>query len=142
MSQIAYDMAMTFQITRRVQFAETDMAGILHFANYYRLMEEVEHAFWRSKGTSVLARNGAREITWPRVAASCEFSAPARFEDELSLTLTVVKVSNRSVTFEIEFRRDETRLAVGRITAVCCAVVEDRFQPIPIPDHLRGMLEE
>lgn len=134
-------MAATFQTTRRVQFAETDMAGILHFANYYRMMEEVEHAFWRSKGTSVLARNGAQEISWPRVAASCEFSAPARFEDELALMLSVVKVSNRSVTFEIDFRRDETRLALGRVTAVCCAIVEDRFQPIPIPGDLRGMLE-
>ena len=37
-----------FKTTRIVQFAETDLAGLLHFANYYRIMEEVEHSFWRS----------------------------------------------------------------------------------------------
>ena len=40
-------MPTEFTIKRRVQFSETDMAGIMHFANYFRLMEEVEHAFLR-----------------------------------------------------------------------------------------------
>ena len=40
-------MPYEFEMTRRVQFAETDMAGVMHFANYFRLIEEVEHAFYR-----------------------------------------------------------------------------------------------
>ena len=47
-------MAAEFSISRRVQFAETDMAGVVHFSNYFRWMEEVEHAFFRAVGLSVV----------------------------------------------------------------------------------------
>ena len=46
-------MPTEFSIPRRVQFSETDMAGIAHFSNFFRMMEEVEHAFFRSVGLSV-----------------------------------------------------------------------------------------
>ena len=101
-------------MTRRVQFAETDLAGVLHFANYHRYMEEVEHAFWRSAGGSVVHPDGARTVSWPRVAVSCEYFAPAHFEDELELSLTVAHVGERSVTYQVEFRRGEDRVACGR----------------------------
>ena len=39
-----------FKLTRRIEFAETDMAGIVHFANFFRMMEATEHAFFRSLG--------------------------------------------------------------------------------------------
>ena len=83
-----------FNITRRVQFAETDMAGVLHFSNYYRWMEEIEHAFWRSCGLSVIIDTG--EISWPRVKTGCEHYAPARFEDEVLLTLRVINVGDQN----------------------------------------------
>lgn len=135
-------MAEPFTIKRRVQFAETDMAGVLHFANYYRFMEEVEHAFWRSLGLCVMAEEEGREISWPRVATSCEYFRPARFEDELELTLRLVKIGNRSVEYEIEFRCDGERVALGKTTAVCCSMDAGRFQSLPIPDRLRQALEK
>ena len=52
-------MSYEFQITRRVEFSETDLAGIMHFSNFFRFMESAEHAFWRSLGFSVTgSRNG------------------------------------------------------------------------------------
>lgn len=124
-----------------MQFAETDMAGVLHFSNYYRYMEEVEHAFWRSHGLSVVTRDGDAEISWPRVATACEYFTPARFEDQIELVFTVAHVGDRSATYEIEFRRDGERLATGRITAVCCRVAPGRFEPISIPRAIRERLQ-
>ena len=46
-------MATGFVYHRRVTFAETDMAGIVHFSNFYRYMEEAEHAFLRSRGLRI-----------------------------------------------------------------------------------------
>jgi len=57
-------MAFEFSISRRVQFAETDMAGVVHFSNYFRWMEEVEHAFFRSVGLSVVMQHQGRDISW------------------------------------------------------------------------------
>ena len=93
-----------FVITRRVQFVETDLAGVLHFSNYYRYMEEVECAFWRAQGLGVIYKDNDVEISWPRVATKCEYRAPARFEQELELALTVAHVGGRSVTYDVEFR--------------------------------------
>ena len=36
-----------FTYSRRIQFSDTDMAGIVHFANFYRFMEEAEHEMFR-----------------------------------------------------------------------------------------------
>jgi len=134
-------MSGVFTMKRMVQFSETDMAGVLHFANYYRYMEEVEHAFWRSEGFSVMYSEGESQISWPRVATSCEYLSPARFEDEIELSLAVARVGNRSVSFEIEFRRQQERFALGKTTAVCCGMKDGRFEPISIPAHLRTVLE-
>lgn len=130
-----------FVIRRRVQFSETDMAGVMHFAAYYRLMEEAEHAFWRSVGLSVMTEDAGRLIGWPRRATSCEYFAPVRFEDELELALTIAELGEASVTYEVEFRCRGGRVALGRMTVVCCTTRNGEFQPIPIPDSLRRQLE-
>ena len=135
-------MAKTFTIKRRVQFAETDLAAILHFANYYRFMEEVEHSFWRSVGESVMTEHDGAVISWPRVKTGCEYFAPAHFEDELDLVLKLTDVTNKSVSFEIEFLRGPQRLAVGRTTAVCCTMDNGKLKAVPIPAFLRKPLEE
>ena len=46
-------MPLKFTFTRRVQFFDTDMAGIVHFANFYRFMEEAEHEMFRSLGFKI-----------------------------------------------------------------------------------------
>lgn len=134
-------MSRSFVVTRSVRFVETDMAGVLHFSNYFRLMEEAEHAFWRSLGLSVMEMDGERTISWPRVAASFEYFAPAHFEDELEIVLTLEKLGERSLSYRVEFRCDGRRLAVGKTTAVCCAQGEGSFEPAAIPDSIRTKLE-
>lgn len=134
-------MAGEFSMMRRVSFAETDLARVMHFSNFYRYMEEVEHAFWRSAGTCVIVSDDEGEISWPRVATACEYFAPARFEDELELKFQVENVGDRSVTYEVEFLRDSKRIALGRMTAVCCRTAPGQFEPISIPRNLRAILE-
>ena len=70
-----------FTYTRSVQFAETDLAGIVHFSAFFRYMEEAEHALWRAAGLSV-AGDG---LHWPRVVAYCDYTNPLRFEDEITV---------------------------------------------------------
>jgi len=136
-------MGKAFTQQRMVQFAETDLAGVMHFSNYYRIMEELEHAFWRSLDQSVVMRGGGGEgsISWPRVATSCEYNEPARFEDVLDLTLTVAKVGDRSVTYEVSFHRDGRQIAFGKMTAVCTVMHHGRFEPAAIPGEIREKLE-
>jgi acyl-CoA thioester hydrolase len=134
-------MPAEFSISHRVQFSETDMAGVVHFANYFRWMEMVEHAFFRSLGLSVMMSHEAVEVGWPRVACSCEYFGPARFEDEITLKLTVTKVGGKSLSYEVDFLKGETVLARGKLTSVCVAVQDRSFKAIGIPAGVRAKLE-
>jgi len=133
-------MSEPFTISRRVQFAETDMAGVLHFSNYFRYMEEVEHAFWRSLGRSVVTVEGLHTMSWPRVAVSCEYHGPAHFEDELSMVFRLTHVGGRSLKYEVDFLREGKLLAAGKTTAVCCGMKDGEFSAMDIPDALRARL--
>src|SRR5436190_23976214 len=107
-------MPTEFSITRRIQFAETDMAGIVHFANYFRWMEEVEHAFFRSVGLSISMQHDGLHIGWPRVSTACDFMGPVRFEDDVELKLRVVKVGEKSFSYEVEYSVGGRQVALGR----------------------------
>lgn len=128
-------------MTRRVAFAETDLAGVLHFANYFRYMEEIEHAFWRSLGMSVIVRDSERSVSWPRVAMHCDYRAPAHFEDELELVLQLTKIGHRSLKFKVEFLRGSVQLAEGRYTTACCEMRGGEFKTIAVPQKIRSVLE-
>ena len=130
-------MPQPFTYSRRVQFAETDLAGIAHFANFFRWMEEAEHAYFRSVGLSVRTEYQEMEIGWPRVSTSCDFFVPARFEDELQIAVRIAKMGEKSISWEIEFSRDGTRLALGKATTVCCAWNTDGLKSMPIPAEIR-----
>lgn len=130
-----------FSILRRIQFAETDMAGIAHFSNFFRMMEEVEHAFFRSVGLSVSMQHDGMHVGWPRVSTGCEFFGPVRFEDELELRLRVVRVGGKSLSYEVDFLLGGKAVALGKTTSVCCELRPDgTMQSITIPPPLREKL--
>jgi len=131
-----------YTTTHRVQFAETDMAGVVHFSYYFRMMEEVEHAFFRSLGLSVAMVHEAVSLGWPRVAASCEFFGPLRFEDEVELALRVTKVGDKSFNYEVDFVHNGRRIALGKMTSVCCNMQGPGMRAIVIPDEIRQKLEK
>ncbi|MBI3469423.1 MAG: acyl-CoA thioesterase [Planctomycetes bacterium] len=126
-----------YRTTRRVEWADTDSAGIIHFANYFRYMEEVEHEFLRSLGLSVLMEHDGHQLTWPRVSASCDFVRPVRFENVLDVRLTVTRIGQKSLTFAFVFSNDGTEVARGQLVTACCSKVADRLTAIPIPEWIR-----
>ena len=136
-------MPTPFQFNRRVEFADTDMAGIMHFSNFFRFMESAETAFLRARGLSVAWVEGGRRYGFPRVSAACDYATPARFEDELTISVTVEQVGRKSVTYRYDFARGAEPVAVGRMTAVYCrkgGVGE--IEALDIPPELRAKLEE
>ncbi len=111
-----------FHTRRRVEFADTDMAGLVHFARFFVFMETAEHELLRSLGNEVHRRWQGHEIGWPRVRASCKYVRSARFADVLDITVRVVRKGSRSMTYGFVFERDGEPIASGETTAVCCIV--------------------
>jgi YbgC/YbaW family acyl-CoA thioester hydrolase len=129
-----------FSVTHRVQFSETDMAGIVHFSNFFRWMEEVEHAFFRSVGLSVSMQHDGLHLGWPRVSTACDFFGPVRFEDEVELKLRVTKVGEKSFNYEVDYAVAGRAVARGRTTSVCCVLEGGKMRSVPIPDAIRAKL--
>ena len=97
-----------------MQFAETDLAGIVHFTHFFRYMEEAEHALWRAAGLSIAK---AGETTgWPRLAAAFDYKAPLRFEDEFHVLVRIADVSRRTLQYEFTLMLGEVLVGRGTIT--------------------------
>ena len=138
-------MAHDFKMTHRVEFADTDMAGLVHFSSYFRYMEVTEHAFIRSLGFSVFMWEQFK-VGWPRVHVECDFTGPVRFEDELEVHLRVREKKEKSLTYDFAFRRvrpePAVEVATGSITTVC--VTRDgngKMKSVPIPAEVAGKIE-
>ena len=109
-------MSYEFKMKRRIEFADTDMAGIMHFANFFRHMEVTEHEFYRSLGLSVHPRQEGQIIGWPRVSVSCDYKAPLHFEDEVEIHLLVREKRSKSITYTVVFHK----IADGQRVEVAC----------------------
>lgn len=140
-------MPSQFSHHHRVEFAETDMAGIVHFANFFRWMESAEHAFFRSMGQSVHGENDGAMYGWARVHASCDYAKPLRYGDEVEITLFVIEKRPSAITYLHVFSRmdgdDRIEVARGSITAVCVgrAPGEERMRATPMPEDIAHLVE-
>jgi len=131
----------SFRTVRRVEFGETDMAGIVHFSNFFRFMESAETAFLQSLGLSVTWLDGGVRYGFPRVSAACDYKHPARFEDALAIDVTVEKLGKKSVSYRFDFSVGETAIAVGRITSVYCRGTDHGgIESLELPPEIRAKL--
>jgi YbgC/YbaW family acyl-CoA thioester hydrolase len=130
-----------FHTQRKVEFVDTDMEGIVHFARFLVYMETAEHQFLEALGVSVSMEHEGRRIGWPRVSVSCDYQAPARFGDVLEIHLTVLDKGKRSMTYGFRFTHEGREIATGKVTSVCCALGDGPIRSIPIPSIIADQIE-
>ena len=132
-----------FTTRRRVEFRDTDAAGIVHFSAFFFWMESVEHELLRAAGVAVVERGSdGVDASWPRVSASCDYLAPIRFGDEVAVTAAVERVGGSSVAYRFAFTHAGRAVANGRVVAVHCLMrPAGGPEATPIPDDIRGRLE-
>ena len=105
-------------------------------------MESTEHEFLRSLGTSVATEWEGNKIGWPRLAASCEYLKPVKFEDELEIHLTVARKGTKSLTYQFVFMKGDVEVAHGQLTSACCICNPgEKLRAIPIPDFIADQIE-
>lgn len=136
-------MAEVFRTTRRVEFRETDAAGIAHFSSFLCYMEQAEHDLLRTLDWSVMIpHEETGYLSWPRVHVECDFQGAVQFEDVLDINVDIVRLGARSVTYRFQFTCKGRQIASGKTIAVCCHVRNDRsLESIDIPEPLRTRFE-
>ena len=141
-------MIYEYKITKQVEFSHTDMAGIMHFSNFYRFMEAVEHDMVRSFGKSIVGEIDVEgnHLGWPRVNAECSFYAPLKFEDTVELHLVVREIRNATMRYEVIFNNlkdtGPIESARGFITVVFVKVNSDgKMSATPLPKWFHSEIE-
>ncbi|NKB89611.1 MAG: acyl-CoA thioesterase [Acidobacteria bacterium] len=129
-------------VRRKVEFSDTDMAGIVHFSRLIVFMENAEHAFFEALGASVSMEHDGKHIGWPRVAVEAQFKAPARFNEHVEITVRVLKKGTRSMTYGFEIRVGARLVGTGEMTSVCCEMTGKGPRSMPIPAFLADQIEE
>ena len=105
-------MSDEYRIVREFEFCDTDMAGIMHFSNFFRFLEAAEHAFFRSVGFSIHPA-GPDAVYWPRVHAGMDFNYPLHFEDSVEIRLLAREKREKSWSIRSSFARSaESRSAM------------------------------
>ena len=139
-------MGKVFTHKRRVEFRDTDTAGIVHFSVFFAYMEEAEHEFLRHLGLGVMMEVDGDHISWPRVAANCNYRNAIRFEDIIEINVAVAKIGTKSVTYDFKVCRGETKIADGQVTTVCCKFHHDdrldkkKMESVEIPKSIADLL--
>ena len=139
-------MAYEFKAVRSVEFHETDMAGIVHYSNFFRYMEAAEHGFFRSLGLSVVTDQTDPPIGWPRVHAECDYLQPLRFEDEVEIHMLVSEMKSKALSYVFRFRKlnasPPLEVARGKLTVVCVAHEADgKMKATQIPKVIADSIQ-
>jgi acyl-CoA thioester hydrolase len=135
-------MPVVFRTQRRIEFFDTDMAGIVHFSRFFIYMEQAETEFLRSMGLSVSLVWEGQAIGFPRVSAKCDYISTVTFEDVMDIEVSIEKLGTKSITYQFNFSKDGRPVAVGTTVACCCQKSADRkMEGIPIPESFKAKLE-
>lgn len=140
-------MAHEFRRRRRVEFAETDMAGIMHFSHYFRFMEETEHAFFRELGVTLHSHEDGEMRGFVRVHAACDYHRPLHYGDEVEIRLLVRRKDTSSIDYGFDFHRvgdqDARPVARGalRVVHVGRRHDEGRMRRVRLPAEVDRLVE-
>jgi acyl-CoA thioester hydrolase len=122
----------------RVRFHECDPQGVVFNAHYFAYFDVALTEMWRAAFGSYqsVVDQGTDVVV---VEASATYRAPARFDEEIDVELTVARLGTTSMTTQTAVRRDGQVLVEGRLVHVFVDPATMAKQTIP--DHVRAGLE-
>lgn len=135
-------MSNHFTYLLRVRYAECDAQGVVFNAKYLEYIDVANTEFFRAAMGSYqeLVEQGMETQV---VGVSMDWSAPARFDDVVAVTLSTERIGNTSFTMQVGFQNYETgqHLLSAEITYVLVGVTEEGFVKMAIPDEVRDTLQ-
>lgn len=129
-------MAHTVHI--RVYYEDTDLGGVVYYANYLRFIERGRTEALRALGIDQLALKEAGQVFVVR-HVTAEYLVPARFDDMLEVDTRIVEVRGASVRMQQEVRRGGTTLFRAHVQVAC---MELSGRASRLPTEVRAVLVE
>ncbi len=131
----AITTAKRFTFPCRVYYEDTDAGGIVYYVNYLKFMERARTERLRDLGFSQ-AQMATENLLFVVHSSQARYHAPARLDDELSVSVQVEVLKRASLKFYQQVRRaiDDVLLCEGHFTIACVAA--DTLKPRAIPQPL------
>ncbi|MEJ7931296.1 thioesterase family protein [Ramlibacter sp. AN1015] len=130
-----------FTTQRRIRFSDCDPAGIVFYPQYFVLFNGVVEDWVDAMGVGFSNLVGCRRIGLPTVRLEADFTAISRFGDEVSMTLEVVRLGQRSITLELRCDAAATGEARMSMRQVIVATSLDTHRAVDLPADLRRGIE-
>lgn len=124
----------------RVTYADTDKAGIIYYANYLKYLELGRTELMRSLGVRYRDLEVQRKLFLPAVKAECEYLAPSRYDDLLTIRTWISELGRASISFACEVVDKELGGKVVARVKSRHAIVNDLWRPARVPPDLRVLL--
>ena len=125
---------MTHRFSLRVYYEDTDLAGIVYYANYLRFIERARSEWIRSLGIDQKAMKADDGIVFAVRRVEADYLAPAQFDDELEVLTTTEAVTGARIVLRQIVQRDGQDLFVALVTIVAIA---ETGQPARLPANIR-----
>jgi acyl-CoA thioester hydrolase len=122
----------------RVYYEDTDLAGIVYYANYLKFIERARSEWVRELGVDQRAMK-AQGIVFVARRVEADYIAPAVFEDDLIVETTPISMSPARLVLRQLVLRREVVLFRSEITLV---VLGDGGKPRRLPDALRHVVAD
>jgi len=130
---------MTHRFDLRVYYEDTDLAGIVYYANYLKFIERARTEFVRSLGIDQVAlREKSNGFVFAVRRVEADYIAPAKFDDELSVLTATEVVTGARLTLRQGIKRGDQELFVAVVTLVA---LTDTGQPTRLPADIRLLLQ-
>ncbi len=121
----------------RVYYEDTDLAGVVYYANYLRFMERARTEWLLSQGISQSSLRETEGLLFAVTGVDIRYLRPARFEDRLVVTVELLRRRRASLEVNQRVLRDSLEgelLCTARVSAACLSA--DGLRPRAIPGHL------
>ena len=129
------------QFRTKVYYEDTDLAGIVYYANYLKFIERARTEWVASLGVDQMALKAAQGIVFAVRRVEADFLRPAKFGDDLRVETTVQSLGGARIVLEQVVLRGGERLFAAVVTLVC--LTEDGHAarlPVELRARLSGPL--
>lgn len=124
---------MTHRIQIRVYYEDTDLAGIVYYANYLRFIERARTEWVRGLGIDQSRLKAETGVVFAVRRVEADYLSPARFDDLLTVTTAPEVVRPASITVLQSVLRGEQELFRARVTL---AALGQNMRPVRLPKAL------
>ncbi len=121
----------------RVYYEDTDLAGIVYYANYLKFIERARTEWVRGLGIDQMTLKAEAGIVFAVRRVEADYLSPARFDDELVVRTSVASLTRARIVLRQDVTRADAVLFVAMVTLVA---LDERGRAVRLPATLTGRL--